>query len=153
MQQKTVLEESLKMSSSSKVKAVWEYREKYERLDGLLQANPEILAQAHQEFRAKLSTSATGRTDAFTSEQLLRALIVMFVEGLSFRDAVVRLDESEVLREFVGLGWQEVMDHTFLHRAFDALSPETWARLNECLGKYAKRKKKMLQGNVVRRKA
>lgn len=143
MRQKTILQESLKMNSSSRVKAVREYREKYERLDGLLQANPEILAQAHQEFGAKLSISPTGRTGDFTSEQLLRALIVMFVEGLSYRDTVVRLDDSEVLRGFVGLEWREVMDHTFLQRAFDALSPETWERLNACLGQYAQREEKI----------
>ena len=103
MQQKTVLEESLKMSSSSKVKAVREYRGKYERLDDLLNSNPEILTQVHAEFGTKLSMSATGRNADFTSTQILRAVIVMFVEGLSYRDTEVRLDDSKVLRGFVGL--------------------------------------------------
>ena len=41
--------------------------------------------------------------DEYTSEQLLRALIVMFVEGDSYRDVVVRIDNSEFWQKFAGL--------------------------------------------------
>jgi transposase, IS5 family len=149
MRLKSSIQESLKIQAPSRVKVVREYRGKYEKLDLILRANPQLLDQAHQEIISQLSTSETGRVGAFTSENLLRTVIVMFVEDLSYRDTVVRLDDSEVLREFVGLGWQEVMDPTFLSRAFDALSPETWALLNERLGQYAQGEKK-IEGKKLR---
>jgi len=45
-----------------------------------------------------LSQSKRGRKSEYTSEQILRSLIVMFVEQDSLRQVVIRIENSEFLR-------------------------------------------------------
>ena len=63
-------------STKSSLNIVNQYREKYEALSFMLEANPELLSLAHRDWEIWLSTSSEGR-DGYTSEQLLRALIVL----------------------------------------------------------------------------
>ena len=84
-------------SGESSIKVAQEYRAKYEAISQILDANRQVLRLAHRDWAKLLSTSAKGR-DGYTSEQLLRALFVMFVEGDSYRDVVVRIDNSEFLQ-------------------------------------------------------
>ena len=94
----------LNFCPTSSPKVVREYRAKYEAMGRVLEANARVLALAHGDFCRALTTSVGGRCGQYTSQQLLRALVVLFVEGDSFRDAVTRIDTSEFLRGFVGLG-------------------------------------------------
>ena len=98
---------------------------------------------AHRDLAKHLSTSRRGREAKYTSEEILRALVVMFLEGDSYRDVVVRIEESGFLREFVGLGIKPMMDFTFLSKAFGCLSPETWEAINRRLTTYAVEQKKV----------
>lgn len=123
-------------SSPSSIQVAQDYRAKYEAISRLLDDNPQLLALAHRDWARLLSTSAKGR-DGYTSEQLLRALIVMFLEGASYRDAVVRIDTSEFLQHFVRLGVRPTMDFTFLNRAFSTLSGSTLETMNHLLAQYA----------------
>jgi len=129
-------------SGTSSIEVGQDYRAKYEALSRLLEANPPLLALAHQDWARLLSTSAQGR-DGYTSEQLLRALIVMFIEGDSYRDAVTRIDTSEFLQYFVRLGVQSTMDFTFLNRAFGVLSAQTLEKMNDVLAHYAIQEEKI----------
>lgn len=115
-------------------KTVREYREKYNRMSQTLDDHPEILDRLHRDL-AKLSEGGRkGRESDFTSETLFRALLVMMVEGLSYRETVVRIAESDFLQDFIRTRKKAVMDHTFLNRAFKAVSPATWRRVNQALG-------------------
>jgi len=125
-----------------------EYREKYQAISKLLDLAPDLLALAHKDFLERLCESSLGRSGAHTTEQLLRALIVMFVEQRSYRKTVVMIENSEFLRSFVRLGVQPAMDYTFLCRAFSALSPETWAQMNDVLGTYGKERGKVTADKV-----
>ena len=120
----------------SSLQVVNEYREKYDLLSNLLDANPDLLAAAHADWVQWLSTSSKGR-DGYTSEQLLRALIVMFLEGQGYRGTVVLIENSEFLRHFVRLGIKSAMDYTFLNRAFSSLSATTMEKMNAVLTGYA----------------
>ena len=110
----------------SSVNVVEQYRRKYERIAQVLDNNPDLLELARQDWDELLSTSEEGRS-GFTSEHLLRALIVMFIEQDSYRNAVIRIDNSEFLRSFVRLGLKSTMDFTFLNKAYSALRPGTMA--------------------------
>lgn len=124
---------------SSPTKVVAAYRSKYGALNDLLLANPAVLDLVHADFCRWLSESDTGRESRYTSEEILRALVVMFVEGDSYRDVVVRIENSDFLRSFVGLGFfKPMMDFSFLGKAFAALSEETWQAVNQSLAQYAK---------------
>jgi IS5 family transposase len=119
-----------------------EYRAKYEAISQILDANRQVLRLAHRDWAKLLSTSAKGR-DGYTSDQLLRALIVMFVEGDSYRDVVVRIDNSEFLQYFVRLGVKPTMDFTFLNKASCVLSAKTLEAMNEALSQYAVQEEKI----------
>lgn len=123
-------------SCESTIKVVKEYRAKYQAISDLLDANPQVLALAHRDWSRLLSTSSKGR-DGYTSEQILRALIVMMVEGQDYRGTVVLIENSEFLQHFVRLGVERTMDFTFLSKAFGVVSPRTLQAMNEALAKYA----------------
>ena len=123
-------------SGESSLKIVNEYRSKYEAISDLLDANEQLLTLAHRDWAKLLSTSGKGR-DGYSSEQLLRALIVMFLEGDGYRDVVVRIDTSEFLHYFVRLGVKQTMDYSFLCKALCALTEPTVEALNKVLAQYA----------------
>ena len=129
-------------SGTSSIKVAQDYRAQYGAISGLLDENPELLSLAHRDWARLLSTSAQGR-DGYSSEQLLRALLVMFIEGLSYRQTVVRIDTSEFLQHFVRLGVMPTMDYSFLNKAFGALSAATLERMNEAFARYAAREEKI----------
>lgn len=129
-------------SSPSSIQVAQEYRAKYEAISRLLDDNPQLLALAHRDWARLLSTSAKGR-DGYTSEQLLRALIVMFIEGDGYRDTVIRIDTSEFLQNFVRLGVRPTMDYTFLNKAFCTLSAWALERMNDIITRYARQQEKI----------
>jgi len=135
---------------SSSTKVVAAYRRKYEVLNEVLLANPGLLDLVHEGFCRWLSSSQEGRESRYTSEEILRCLVVMFVEGDSYRDAVVRIENSDFLRSFVGFGFcKPMMDFSFLSKAFAALSEKTWERVNRSLARYAK-KEAFITGEKLR---
>ena len=85
-------------------KIVRQYRDEYKALSEILDKHSEILEMAHRDL-AKLSqaTSRRGRKADFTSENLFRAVLVMQREGLDYREASVRIAESETLQNFCRL--------------------------------------------------
>lgn len=142
MREKKLNQEWLDFSIKSTLKVVREYREKYKGIGLILEASPRILDIAHRDFSRVLSKSEYGR-GGYTSEQILRSIVVMFVEEKSYRDTVVLAENSEFLRNFIKLGNQAMMDFTFLCKAYTALSEETWKAINEALSGYAKKQEKI----------
>ncbi len=142
MRKKILEQEYLDFSSKSTLKVVQEYRTKYDGIGLILEANPKILDIAHKDFGRVLSKSEYGR-GGYTSEQILRSIIVMFVEAKSYRDAVIMIENSDFLRNFVKLGSRTMMDFTFLCKAYTALSEETWKGINEVLSGYARKEEKI----------
>jgi len=124
-------------SESSSLKVVDAYRQKYQRLSELLDANPQLLQLAHLDWAKLLSSSNKGRRATFTTEQLLRSLIIKFIEQCSYRKTVVLIDTSEFLRYFSRLDSGSTMDFTFLSRAFCLLSTETVEAMNQVVNRYA----------------
>lgn len=114
----------------------------------LLEDNPPLLSLVHRDLAKMLSQSKQGRKSRYTSEQILRSLIVLFVERISFRRVVVHIENSEFLRHFVGLGVKPMMDFTFLDRAFCVLSEQTWEAMNGVLAQYAKEQDKITPDKV-----
>jgi len=90
------------------LKVVREYRSKYEAISKVIEANTRILNLAHKDFSLVLSESEKGR-GGYTSEQILRALIVMFVEGDSYRD-VVCSDREQRIFPWICKTWSAAND-------------------------------------------
>jgi IS5 family transposase len=116
------------------------YRAKYQAISQVLDRNPEILDRVHDDLRKLSQGGRRGREGDYTSENILRALLVQSIEGLSFRDAVVRIADSEFLQTFLRMQKKSVMDHSFLNKCFKAVQPETWKAVNELLSQDAVRR-------------
>ena len=116
-------------------KIIRDYRQEYKAVDEILDRHPEILRLVHGDL-AKLSkgSSRRGRKADFTSENLLRAILVMQREGFGYREASIRIAESETLQNFCRLVKKQTIDFTLLNKAFSALRPETWEAINQMLG-------------------
>jgi len=116
-------------------KILREYRQEYKVLGEILDEHPEILEMVHRDL-AKLSkaVSRRGRRADFTSENLFRAILVMQREGLDYREASIRIAESDTLQNFCRLMKKRSIDFTLLNKAFGAIRPETWEAINQMLG-------------------
>ena len=121
--------------SDSLPKTVRQFRTKYKNIDRVLDENPAVLALVDADLQ-RLSPKRRrrrGRRAAYTSENILRALLVLTIEGLPFRETVIRIGNSPFLGDFCRLADQQVMDFTFLNKCFKAIEPETWKRMNDAL--------------------
>lgn len=127
-------------SVASRAKVVRAYETKYNRVSEILDANPELIALFHRDL-GRLSRDGVGnrrgRKADFTTENIVRALVVQQIEGTALRETVVRIAHSPFLQRFVRLGVRRVMDFTFLDKCFKAIDPETWEQANDKLRGYA----------------
>jgi IS5 family transposase len=117
-------------------KIVRESREKYKQISRILDENPEILDLVHEDLK-QLSEgdgeNKQGRKGDFTSETILRALIVHAMSGDSLRETVIRIADSEFLQDFLRTRKKSVMDYSFLDKCLKVIGPETWKKINEAL--------------------
>ena len=126
-----------------------QYRDTYRAISQVLDDNPKILAAVHEDLQVLSDGGSEGRDADYTSENILRALIVKHKEGLTYREAVIRIGSDPFLQDFLRLRKRAVMDFTFLSKCFKAIQPQTWKRINELLGQYAVAQK-MIRTDVIR---
>ncbi len=134
MRKKIDIQQSFMFNNSvSGLKVITEYQEKYTRMDSILEENPKILNLVHADLQ-KFSTGK-GRGSVFTSENILRTIIVRWIELDSFRDLIIRVSDSAFLRNFVKIGLGPMMDFTFLSRANKFIKSSIWEAINLVLHK------------------
>jgi len=131
MRQKSDRQVHMDFAPKSDRKVAKQYRKKYEAIGELLDNNPAILNLADQDLKKLSAGGKKGRKATYTSENILRAIIVHHIEGTALRDTVVRIAESDTLRKFIKLGHRDVLDFTFLDKCFNAIRPQTWQRINK----------------------
>ena len=127
---------SFESSDEGLPKVVRDYRARYRAIGQVLDSNAEILSTVHKDLQKLSQGNAKGRKGDFTSENILRALIVQHLEGLAFREAVIRIGSEPFLQDFLRMRKKAVMDFSFLDKCFLAIQPSTWKRVNELLGQY-----------------
>lgn len=130
------------------IKLIAEYQKKYTLIDELLETHCEILDLVHGDLE-KFSTG-TGKESKYTSEHILRMLIVKWIEGSTYREVVIRVSESSFLRNFAKLGLQPMMDFTFLSKANKYIEPSTWKKVNAMLLQKAIESKKKIDSERLR---
>jgi len=130
-------------------KVVRDYRDRYRAISQVLDDNPKILAAVHRDLLKLSAGDAQGREGDHTSENILRALIVQHLEGLPFRETVIRIGSDSFLQDFLRMRKRPVMDFTFLDKCFLAIEPKTWKHVNELLGQYGVAED-MVHTNVIR---
>jgi IS5 family transposase len=140
---------SFESSDEGVPKVVRQYRARYRAISQVLDANPEILAVVHRDLARLSQGGSRGRKGDYTSENILRALIVQHLEGLPFRETVIRIGSDPFLQDFLRMRKRAVMDFGFLDKCFLAIRPQTWRRVNELLGRYGVAQEKV-DPSVVR---
>ena len=121
-------------SDTQQNEIVRKYRDEYKSLNEILVKCPKILELVHRDLeQLSNATSTRGRKADFTSENLFRAILVMQREGLDYREASIRIAESETLQRFCRLLKKPTIDFTLLNKAFGVLRSETWEMINHLL--------------------
>jgi transposase, IS5 family len=129
-------------------KSVLDWREKYKGISRVLDDHPEVLDLVHGDLKKLSQKGNKGREGDFTSETILRALVVHAIHGESLRETVLRIAESEFLQDFLRTRKRAVMDHTFLGRCLHAVQPATWKRVNELLAQQVAREKTIATSTI-----
>ena len=123
-----------------------EFYAKYEAISKILDENPEILARVHGEvahiLESKVDTSKP-RRHRFSSDNVLRILVVQNLEGFSLRQTVVRIDDSPSLRRFTRIHRKPMMDFTTLDKLKNAIGSGTWKEMNRLLAQHAVREERI----------
>ena len=140
---------SFESSDDALPKVIRDYRARYRAISQVLDGNPEILSAVHKDLRELSEGDAKGREGDYTSENILRALVVQHLEGLPFREAVIRIGSDPFLQDFLRMRKRAVMDYSFLDKCFLVVRPQTWRRVNELLGRYGVAEE-MVSTNVIR---
>jgi len=130
-------------------KVVRDYRERYRVISQVLDGNPEILSAIHRDLLKLSEGDSRGREGDYTSENIFRALIIQHLEGLPFRETVIRIGSDPFLQDFARMRKRPVMDYSFLDKCFLAIEPKTWKCVNELLGQYGVAED-MVHANVIR---
>ena len=117
-------------------KSVRRRQEKFKAISRILDANPTILDLVHDDLCCLSTGKHGGRSGDYTSDTILRAMVVHFLEGLSLRETTTRIAESPFLQGFTRISKRPMMDHSFLGRAFKVIRPETVKQVTEELCRY-----------------
>lgn len=128
-------------------KIITEFREKYNKIDKLLDNNPEILNTFHSDLSNYCSSEE--RETNFSSEHIFRMIIVKRIEGLPYRKCIIRIAESDFLRNFTRLGMSKVLSYGLLCTAEKMITPSTWEKINSLLAGVALTEKK-ISGDYMR---
>lgn len=124
---------------------------RYRNIDQILRDNPGIIDLVHSDLKEALERESRSRERQcpYTSDNVLRILIVKTIEAETFRGVVVRIDDSNFFRWFTGIYDNDMMDFTTLNKLGNCIRPETWKRVNERLGKHAV-EQELIEGEKVR---
>lgn len=118
-----------------------EFYAKYEAISATLDACPQILVRVHRDLEEALdhinASEDRGGGFRYSSENVLRMLLVQVIEGLSLREVVIRIDDSRYFPVFTRLGNRSMMSYSHLDRLKNAIQPETWKAVNRDLARHA----------------
>ncbi len=123
-----------------------QYYAKYEAISKILDDNPGILALVHAEVAHGLESASErhqARRHRFSSDNVLRILVVQNLEGFSLRQTVVRIDDSPALRRFTRIHRKPMMDFTTLDKLKNTIGSDTWKRMNRLLAQHAVREERI----------
>ena len=135
-------------SEKSLPNTVREYRQEYRKISNILSETPKIMDIIHPELET-LNKSDKGRASTFSSESLFRALLIKQREGIDYREACIRISESEFLKDFCKFSKKIGIDYSLLCKAFNAISPESWQVVNQMLA-FASIKNQTLDVSCIR---
>jgi len=125
----------------SSLKLTNDYYAKYETISLILDEHPQIVDAVHRDLAEALEDTAVrdrrGAKFKFTSDTILRIVVCQIIEGLSLREIIIRIDDSNFLRQFVRIHNGPMIDFTAYCRLRNGIRPETWKQMNGLLAQAA----------------
>lgn len=121
----------------SSSKTVLEYENKYNRISEILDENSEILNLIDRELKGVCRSGKKGRKSTYTSEILLRAMIVHQLESMPLRGTEILLTHNIFLQDFIRLGDRKAPSYALLCQALKAIKPQTWEKVNKVFTLFA----------------
>lgn len=132
MLKKIVNQIALVFNNKGQHKESREYQEKYQKINQRINDNTGILDAIHQDLK-KMRTPK-GRSSHYSSDMILRMLIVNIIEMQSWRDTIVRIENDMVLKNFVGAGYLgKIPNSSYLCGANKFVEEKTWKIINDVL--------------------
>ena len=129
------------VSGKSVAKVTLEYFARYVFISTYLDAHPGILKTVHRDLKKPLAdlgkAQPKGGACRFTSDTVLRMVLVKHLEDATFRGTVIQVDDSPRLRAFTRIHNGIMMDPSTLCRLNNAISEETWKKINRLLANLA----------------
>ncbi len=130
-----------------------DYYAKYEAISEVLDETPGIVDAVHRDLAVALDEMSgedrRGATYKFTSDTILRIVLCQIIEGCSLRQIIIRIDDSNFLRNFVRVFNGPMIDFTSLCKLKNHIQPETWRKMNDVLTRSAV-KGECVEGNRLR---
>ena len=120
----------------------------YKDIHAILEQNPAITDLVHFDL-TRGQKKLKRNVDGVASESILRLAIVQQIEQLSFRETIVRVDDSQMLRFFCRFYDDPVLSHGKYADLVNLIQPETWKKINEAIVRFA-RDKKGFKGKKLR---
>ncbi len=118
-----------------------DYYAKYQAISELLDETPEIVDAVHGDLAPALDEVTVedrrGATYKFTSDTILRIVLCQIIEGCSLRQIIIRIDDSNFLRNFVRIFNGPMIDFSSLCKLKNYIKPATWKKMNELLTRTA----------------
>ena len=122
----------------SNLKLTNDYFGRYAAMDAILRETPAILDLVHRDLKKAIARERKrNRAFDYTSETVLRMVIVQMIESVSQRGLVIRVDDGSFLRRFVGIFNGKMMDFSTYCRLKNAIRPGTWKRIHRALSEAA----------------
>ncbi len=119
------------------LKITQDYYDKYDRISQLLDENPKILDLVHDDLESLAEMMEGEGRSRYASDTVLRLCVCQIVEGLSLRQATIRVDTCEALRHFIRVDSGSMMDFSTFCRLRNAITQDTWQKVNQTLAEYA----------------
>ncbi len=122
----------------SNLKVTNDYFRRYAAIDAMLRENQEIVDLVHADLEKTIEGERKrSRRFDYTSETVLRMIIVQMIEGLSQRALVIRIDDSYALRRFVRVPHARMMDFSTYNRLKNTIELSTWKQVVRVLARSA----------------
>ena len=135
MRKKIDLQCKIKFGINNDQKVITDHQLKYNKIDELLEKKFSILDIVHGDLK-NLGTES-GQLSRFTTDHLFRSILIRHIERLSYRNLIIRINDSMFFRNFTHLGMAPIMGYSLVETAEKLIQPSTWEKINLILSNFA----------------
>jgi IS5 family transposase len=146
MRKEIVAQKSLFDHAINLLISILKPEKKLKKMSDIIDANPEIVSAVHADLTEGSSDLGS---NGISAERIVRCAVLKQYKQYSYRELWERLNDGICFRWFTRFYSDSIPHYTTLQKAIKSIKDETWARINDVLVTYAK-KKKVERGDSIR---